>query len=202
MTDVKEIPMSQEAAITPEEVKTETKEAPEEESKDTVQAGDKTDPNELLKATQEARDKKRIAEAKVAELEEELETLRSSQFPEEPEDPKVAELNKRIATIEEDRELDQIITANPELKDLRAELKEFRADEHPRAKWLSVSKLFLAEKGLIGEPKRQGLEAGTGGDRVPPKTGMTIEDAKTLRETNFNLYKEKLAAGELDSLEG
>ena len=60
----------------------------------------------------------------------------------------------------------------------------------------NVVKLFLSENGLIESPRR-GLEKPTGGDRTPPLMGMTSEEVKTLRETNYRKYEDMLMKGQI-----
>jgi hypothetical protein len=50
------------------------------------------------------------------------------------------------------------------------------------------------EKGLL-EPVRKGLEKPTGGDRTPLSSGMSTEEVKSLRETDYKKYREMLKKG-------
>ena len=96
---------------------------------------------------------------------------------------------------EDEKELQKVHSQFPDVKELSAEFDEFRKD-YPRHKLENVAKLFRAEKGLL-EPVRKGLEQPTGGTRTPMTSGMTADDVKTLRETNFKKYQEMLMNGQL-----
>jgi len=166
-----------------------------EETPAPIQAGDKTDPNLLLKSLQEEREKRRL-------LEEELETLKSSALSEEVYSDEGKILKKQITTltekinfIEEEKILQGLYFQYPVLKDKSAEFDEFRKD-YPRTKLENVAKLYLAENGLL-EPVRKGLEKPTGGPRAPLTSGMTADDVKTLRETNFKKYQEMVSKGQI-----
>uniref|UniRef100_A0A6H1ZYP9 Uncharacterized protein n=1 Tax=viral metagenome TaxID=1070528 RepID=A0A6H1ZYP9_9ZZZZ len=173
--------------ITPEEVVPEA----------TPQAGDKTDPNLLLKALKEEREKRK-------KLEEELEILQSS-TPSEEEvytdegkalEKKISALAEKVNSTKEERELEKVYSQYPILKEKAEEFNEFRQADYPKAKLESVAKLYLAENGLL-EPARKGLEKPTGGPRIPLTSGMTADDVKTLRETNFKKYQDMLLKGQI-----
>lgn len=159
-----------------------------------VQAGDKTPPNLLLKSLQDERDK-------VKQLEEELEQLKSSTLPEDEVfsdegkalKKQITALTEKINSIEEDKNLQLLYAQYPVLKEKSEEFKTFR-EGYPRTKMENVAKLYLAENGLL-EPVRKGLEKPTGGPRVPITSGMTADDVKTLRETDFKKYQELLSKG-------
>ena len=144
-------------------------------------------------ALREERDKTELLERKLAETEQEVAELKTSLSPEE-EDPKVSALAKQVTELREERELEKVIGVNPKLKEFETELKEFR-QEHPRAKWETVAKLFLVEKGLLEAP-RQGLETTTGGGTTTPRTQWTFEKMADLRKTNYKQYADLLQAGE------
>jgi len=91
----------------------------------------------------------------------------------------------------------EVLEANPILKDKWKELEEFRQlEENSGMSLKTAAKSFLVENGLL-EVRRQGLESKTGGDRQPVQTGMTIDQAEELRKSNSRLYKEKLMRGEI-----
>jgi len=178
-----------------EDVKTQEPEVkPTEEVKPKAQAGDKTDPNLLLKSLQGEREKRRL-------LEEELETLKSSALSEDEVfsdegkalKKQITALTEKINSIEEDKNLQAVYSQYPVLREKSEDFDTFRA-EYPRTKLGNVAKLYLAENGLL-EPTRKGLEKTTGGPRIPMTSGMTADDVKKLRETNFKKYQDMLSKG-------
>ena len=183
-----EAPISEDVKTQEPEVKT------TEEVKPKAQAGDKTDPNLLLKSLQGEREKRRL-------LEEELETLKSSALSEDEVfsdegkalKKQITALTEKINSIEEDKNLQAVYSQYPVLREKSEDFDTFRA-EYPRTKLGNVAKLYLAENGLL-EPTRKGLEKTTGGPRTPISSGTTAEDAKILRETNFKKYQEMLSKG-------
>lgn len=186
---------------TQEEPKTEDKVQPAPEPKEAESKsapGSKTESELLLKSLQEERDKRRELEARQKELEEELENKSSDPTDDDvySDEGKLLKkeldsVKKELDSFKDERELERVYTKYPQLKEKQKEFEEYKKDEHPRAKVESVAKLYLAEQGLL-EPKRKGLESPTGGDRQPPKTGMTIEEVKHLRETNYKKYLQLL----------
>lgn len=105
----------------------------------------------------------------------------------------VTPLQQTVVSLQDELALKDVQAQFPMLKELSGEFDEFRKD-YPRHKLANVAKLFLSEKGLIDTP-RQGLEKPTGGDRTPPSTGMTSEEIKTLRTTNWPKYQDMLRKG-------
>ncbi len=159
-----------------------------------AQAGDKTDPNLLLKSLQEEREKRRL-------LEEELEQVKSSALSEDEVfsdegkalKKQITALTEKINSLEEDKNLQTLYNQYPILKEKSEEFDKFRED-YPRTKLENVAKLYLAENGLL-EPARKGLEKPTGGTRTPMTSGMTVEDVKHLRETNWKKYQDMVTKG-------
>ena len=175
-----------------------------EETTPPAPAGSKTDSELLLKSLHEEREKRKLEAEKTKLLEEELELLKSS-VPSENEvfsdegkvlKKEISTLTEKINSIEEEKNLEKLYNQYPLLREKAEEFKEFRKAEHPRAKLESVVKLYLAENGLL-EPVRKGLERPTGGPKIPPTSGMTAEDVKTLRQTNFKKYQEMLMKGQI-----
>jgi hypothetical protein len=107
----------------------------------------------------------------------------------------IAPLQQTIQSLEDRLALKDLQAAHPQLKELSSEFEDFRK-EYPRTKLENVAKLFLSEKGFL-EPKRPGLEQSTGGPRVAPKVGMTLEEFDKLRDTNFRLYQEMVQKGQV-----
>lgn len=163
--------------------------------------GDKTDSALLLKSLQEEREKRR-------QLEEENELLKSSTLSEHVDDipsdegkalkKLIDDQNAKIAKLEDEKQLEKAYAQFPELKGLASEFDTYKA-EFPRHKLENVAKLFLAEKGIIDSP-RKGLEKSTGGTRTPLAAGLTVEDVKTLRETNYRKYQDLLMKGQIPNL--
>lgn len=173
-----------------------------EEALVSAQAGDKTDPNLLLKSLQEEREKRRVLEEKTKELEEKLQT--SSTLSEEvfSDEGKALEgelkvLKSELSEVKTELAKKDLLISHPILKEKWQEFEEFRADPDNKGMNLrTAAKAYLVENGLLDTP-RKGLEKPTGGDRVPLTSGMTSDDVKTLRETNFKKYQELLLKGQL-----
>lgn len=163
-------------------------------------AGDKTDSALLLESLQAEREKRRL-------VEEELRLLREIPA-ENPIDEAVSDEGRALQTkinsleakfeqLEEEKQVAEIQTQYPAIKDKMTEFNEFKQD-YPRHKLESIAKLFLVEKGLMESTiPRKGLETATGGDRTPAPTGMTAKDVKELRTTDFRKYQEMLISGKL-----
>lgn len=107
----------------------------------------------------------------------------------------IAPLQRQVSSLTDQLALKDLQVAYPQLKELASEFEEFRKD-YPQTKLENVAKLFLSEKGFL-EPKRPGLEKTTGGPRVAPQVGMTLEEFDKLRDTNFKLYQEMIAKGQI-----
>ena len=166
----------------------------------TTVPGSKTDPNLLLKSLQEER-------AENKRLKEELE-LKSSVPSIDDVDVEsdegrqlkklIAETNTRIAQLEREKQFDRVLAENPLIKENKAEFETFLDDDENKRLSLSrAAKLFLTEKGLVGDSPRKGLEKATGGDRVPQTGKMTLEEVKELRETNYRKYSDMVKAGQI-----
>lgn len=179
-TDVKETSQSEEVV---EETQVEQPQV------ETPKAGDKTDPNLLLKSLKEERERRRL-------LEEELLALKTVQTDTvyQTDDDRIASLENKIRELSDKEQLAEIKGKYPELKDF-PEFDEYRK-EFPQTKLENVAKLFLSEKGLTGT-QRKGLEKTTGGSKQPQQTGMTVDEVKLLRETNFKKYQKMLMEGKL-----
>ena len=164
-----------------------------EEAAGTPKAGAKTAPNLLLKSLQDEREQRRIAEARVQELEESITSSVSSDTGDED----LSVIKSEVADLKRRLQKSDVLEAYPELKDKWADFEEFRADpENKGMNMKTAAKSFLVEKGLI-ETKRQGLEKPTGGTRAPLSSGMSVDEVKTLRETNYKKYVELLGKGQI-----
>ena len=152
-----------------------------------VKAGDKTDPNLLLKSLQEEREKRRDFETRFQALEEQL----NPSVPSEPVDD-LSSLKAELADVKSKQARSEVIESYPMLKELWSDFEEFRTESDNKGlNMRTAAKAFLVEKGLL-EPHRKGVEKPTGGPRTPIATGMTTEDIKHLRETDFKKYTEML----------
>ncbi len=152
--------------------------------------GSKTDSALLLTSLQETRRKLKEAEDKL--------TL-ATQSPPAPGDGQsptdVQKLATEIESLKKDNARKDLFMEFPILKEKSADFETYLADpENFGMSIKTAAKAFLVEHGLLGA-RRPGLEKPTGGDRQPPSTGMTVEDIKTLRETNYKKYVELLQKG-------
>ena len=157
--------------------------------------GSKTPPELLLKSLQEEREEN-------TRLKEELELLKGSPaspdiFSEEGKilQKQIQESNEQISKLTQENARKDLFIAHPILKEKNEEFEKFLADPENKGMPLkTAAKAFLVENGLL-DPVRLGLEKPTGGPRTPPSTGMTNEEIKTLRETNFKKYQDMLEKG-------
>lgn len=186
--DVKEVPVVTEAQPTEEVIE--------------VAPGAKTDSALLLESLKEEREKRRLAEAKVAEQEAELLARNQPEADIYSDEGKV--LLTRISNIEiqltsrEEREMLVSVQAKfPQIKDKQAEFEQFRS-ENPGMKLETQAKAFLVENDLF-EPTivRKGLEKSSGGGRVPVKEGMTQEEITKIRLENPRKFREMLKSGQI-----
>lgn len=156
--------------------------------------GSATDHGLLLASLQDERKKRR-------ELEAELELLRSSTSSDISTDEGKA-LQKQI--IEQDIKIQNLLKENtrkdifveyPLLKEKAIEFETFLANpDNAGMNIKTAAKAFLIENGMLEAP-RKGLEKTTGGARVPPSTGMSVQEIAHLRETNFKKYQDMLEKG-------
>lgn len=126
--------------------------------------------------------------------------LQSASNPSTP-DPvlagKVQTLESEVSTLTEKLTKADVVKTYPQLDLIWADLETYRQD--PANKGMSLAtaaKAFMTEKGLL-DPQREGIERPTGGPRVPPQSGMTNEQVKHLRETDYRKYSEMLQAGQI-----
>ena len=110
-------------------------------------------------------------------------------------------LKSTIEQMQDQQKLKDLHAIFPALKDKSDEFDEYRKD-FPRHKIENVAKLFLTEKGLLEvAPERKGLEGTSGGGhRDPSPSGMTADDVKLLRETNYRQYTKLLSEGKLNDI--
>lgn len=144
------------------------------------------------------------AELALKEKEAELDKLTNQSIPTEAFsdegrllEKKIADLSSQIGDLKQKSAKDDVLIANPILKDKWNEFEEFRSlPDNKGMNMRTAAKAFLVENGLL-EVSRPGLERKTGGDRVPVKMGMSLEEADELRKNNFRAYQEKLMKGEI-----
>lgn len=132
--------------------------------------------------------------------ENELKALKEAQLANDgfvPEDTHYTELKEQLNRIEEREALNNLKGQYPVLEDKLTEFNEFRQN-YPGVNLESVTKVFLAEKDLLGEqPKRKGLEKAKGGQRTPPSTENSSDDVKRLRENNYREYVKQIREGKI-----
>lgn len=136
------------------------------------------------------------AEQRAKELEESLALLDTN--PSYTGDEDVGKLKSEIAEIKGKFAKSEVIEAHPVLKEIWNDFESFHAQEDNKGMSIkTAAKAFLTEKGLL-DPVRKGLEKPTGGPRVPFTSGMSAEEAKKLRETDYKKYTEMLRKGQIN----
>jgi hypothetical protein len=88
----------------------------------------------------------------------------------------------------------------PSLKDIRPEFDEYRK-KYPLVELESIARLFLSENGMLNQ-KRKGLERPTGGDKTPVVSGMTSQEAESLRKNSGKKYRDMLKKGQIKIIDG
>src|SRR3990167_10014846 len=169
-----------------------------EEAMEPAQAGDKTPPNLLLKSLQEEREKRKQLEERLTQLESSA-LSSDEEFSDEGKALRgeIKSLAGKVSTLESELTKKDVLIAHPVLQEKWSEFEEFRADPDNKGMNLrTAAKAYLIENGLLDVP-RKGLEKPTGGPRVPQTSGMTADDVKILRTTNFKKYQEMLAKGQI-----
>ena len=133
---------------------------------------------------------------RLKKAEQELEkSLQTNNVPSSDED--VSKLRTEIAQIKAKQAKSDVLEANPQLKEVWSEFEKYHSDpDNSGMNLKTAAKSFLVEKGLL-EPQRKGLEKPTGGTRTPISSGMTTEEVKKLRETNYKKYSEMIRKGQI-----
>lgn len=134
---------------------------------------------------------------KAEALEAEIAVLRSERSS-SGDDERVGALLAEVAEIKAKQTKAEVMETYPALKEVWSEFEKFRDD--PDNKGMSMktaAKAFMAEKGITSTQPRRGLEKPTGGDRTPISSGMTSEEAKRLRETDYKKYSEMVRKGQI-----
>src|SRR3990167_6943922 len=136
------------------------------------------------------------AEEEKAALSDRLANLSSNQLPVEYEDEVVGKLKNEVSEIKTELQKRDVLEAYPQLKEVWSEFDSFRNDpENLGMSMKTAAKAFVVEKELTDTPKRKGLEKPTGGGHTPIQSGMSSDDVKKLRETNYKKYVEMLKKG-------
>lgn len=130
-----------------------------------------------------------------AELEAQIAALQERPDPFGNNDEAIGKLQRELSEIKEKQQRSEVLEMYPQLKEVWDDFESYRTDESNRGMPLkTAAKAFMTEKGLL-DPPRQGLERPTGGDRTPPQSGMTNEEVKKLRETDYPRYRELVKKG-------
>jgi hypothetical protein len=198
--------MSQDETVVNEEVTTSGTNVPLEvtpvvsEDATRTQPGDKTDSALLLESLKKEREERRILQEKLRLAEEQQLTSSapSDEFSDEGRALKteIQKANEEIRKLQDERELEKVYAQFPDLKGLSSEFETYAA-EYPRHKKENIAKLFLSEKGLMETP-RKGLEKTTGGPKGSFTSGMTVDEVRDLRTTNYKKYVEMLQKGQIE----
>lgn len=132
---------------------------------------------------------------KVTDLEAQIIALKAQPNGSGQNDEAIGKLEAEVASLKQSQAKSEVLEAHPMLKEVWADFEKYHADDANKGMSLkTAAKAFLTEKGLL-DPQRQGLERPTGGDRIPPSSGMTTEEVKHLRETDYKRYRELVKKG-------
>lgn len=129
--------------------------------------------------------------------ENEAKELRDQIQEEAPPDAEEYVKKSELQEIKEKLNKSEVLVSHPLLKETWSEFEEFRS--HPDNRGMNIrtaAKAFYVEKGLL-DPQRKGLEKPTGGPKTPLASGMSAEDVKRLRESNYRKYQEMLKKGQI-----
>ena len=167
-----------------------------------LQPGSQTDPALQLKSLQEEREKRKkdgetinTLTARITELETSLAS--SDVFSDEGKalQKQIDESKTLIETLTTESAKKDVLISHPILKEKWEEFETFRADPENKGMNLrTAAKAYLTENGLL-DPVRLGLEKPTGGPRIPVSDKMSVDDIKTLRETNWPKYLDMVKKG-------
>jgi DNA repair exonuclease SbcCD ATPase subunit len=137
------------------------------------------------------------AKEREEELEAEIASLRDK-VPSGFQDERVDALQNDLAELRAKQERADVLELHPVLKGEWASFEKFREDpENAKMSLKTAAKVFLTEKGLMGDNQRKGLEKPTGGDRTPVTSGMTAEEVKRLRDTDYRKYSDMVRKGQI-----
>lgn len=165
-----------------------------------VEKGSKTPPENLYAALEEERRLRKELEARLAqEREKVVEPLPETQFSDEGLVLKtqLGKLETQLEDLQKEREAERVFNSYPALKEKSSEFNEFSKD-YPRHKLESVAKIFLAEKGMLENQPRMGLEKPTAGPKDTTRASMSVDDIAHLRNTNYRKYLELIQNGKIN----
>ena len=135
------------------------------------------------------------AETEIRDLHAKMTDLAALPDPSGENDEEIGKLRTQIADITAKQVKAEVLEQYPQLKEVWEDFESFRADESNKGMaFKTAAKAFLTEKGLL-DPQRPGLERATGGDRTPTPSGMSTEEVKKLRETDYKKYRELVTKG-------
>ncbi len=174
--------------------------APEAAKQPASAPGSKTPENNLLAALHE----ERVEKQKLAERIKQLEASMSSTKPDDEifsDEGKllqgsISSLELKIKELEQEKELDHILSKHPEIKDVSDEFKTFRTS-YPGVSLEDQAQLFLVKKGIHPGLARKGLEQGSGGVKTAPPAAMSDDDLKRLREESPRKYLQLVSEGKI-----
>lgn len=158
--------------------------------------GSATDHGYLLGSLQEARQKTKDLEIELAKIKNSPPSA-SDPLTVETLQGEIQESNKKIFELTQENLRQSLIKTYPILEEKWAEFQTFYSiPENAGMNLNTAAKVFLVDNGLLSG-RRKGLENPTGGSKVAPSTGMTLEDITYLRENNPKKYTEMLQKGQI-----
>lgn len=156
--------------------------------------GEKTDPALLLSSLQEEREKRRLAEAKLKELEDAVASGDTVSAEGKVLKTQIEEMKGTIASMTRSNQITALHTQFPVLKDKQSEFDAYVSD--PKNAGMSLetaAKSFLVDNNLLEvAPARKGLEKPSGGGRNPTPQGYTFASIEEIRKNNFRQYTKLL----------
>ena len=173
---------------TPETHNTPEGEAPKAEETVTLSKAELEDLKHKAEVSSQNYERAKKAENRLKEIE----PLVVELPPEEDEDGRI---KSELSDVKQKLQRMEVIESYPLIKEVWKDFESFREESDNKGMNMrTAAKAFLIEKGLL-EPQRKGLEKTTGGPRVPVQTGMSNDEVKNLRETNYKKYVEMLEKG-------
>lgn len=135
------------------------------------------------------------ANEEIQDLTQRITALEAEPDPSGKNDEELGKLKTKVAELSASQVKSEVLEKYPQLKEVWSDFEKFHAEDDNKGMALrTAAKAFLTEKGLL-DPQRKPLERPTGGDRTPPSPGMSAEDAKNLRETNYKEYRRLVKIG-------
>lgn len=137
------------------------------------------------------------AEQDLLEKETRIAELETQEDPSGKNNEEIKKLQSDIAALTAGQVRNEVLEKYPVLKDSKVwtDFESFRnEDENKGLNIKTAAKAFLVEKGIL-DSSRKGLEPPAGGDRTPALTGMSVEEVKNLRETDYKKYRDFIKKG-------